>query len=254
MDIENDKTFWSQNKKYGDYFFDIATGKLPEMFCSKSVVEEIKPLYRNGMSILDVACGAGHYLRSLRKHLDRNVDYVGVDKTDFFLQKAKEAFPEIKDRFKKGNIQNIPMKENIFDIVMANNVILHLPPNPIRAIKELIRVSKKYVIIRTVLGHRNYIVQEIRDFRDSKDTSSQDLFNGSNPVDANYFNIYEEDYFYDTINDIDSNLKVRIHKDNRFGEFDTRDNTSDETGTRLINGMQVSGNLILDWRFIIIEK
>ena len=65
---------WNRDKEYGDYFFKRATGQLEEMESSKALCGIISEFYEKGMSLLDVGCGAGHYLRSLRKRLDEDID------------------------------------------------------------------------------------------------------------------------------------------------------------------------------------
>ena len=138
---------------------------------------------------------------------------------------------------------------------MANNILLHIPPPPIKALRELLRVSKKYVIIRTVFGERNYIIQEVltnSDFKINKPDTALFKADGS-PMSFNYFNLYTEIYFRDLIRKLAPKAKVSIVKDLSYKKFNNI-KTTRSTGTKVVNGLQVSGNLLLDWRFIIIEK
>ena len=73
------------------------------------------------------------------------------------------------------------------------------------------------------------------------------------PMSFNYFNLYTEMYFKDLIKKIAPKAKLTIVKDLSYKKFDNR-KTTRSTGTKVVNGLQVSGNLLLDWRFIIIEK
>lgn len=41
--------------------------------------------------------------------------------------------------------------------------------------------------------------------------------------------------------------------DKSFPYFDNTSNTTN-TGTQVWNGLQISGNIILDWKFVVIEK
>lgn len=251
------KNIFEKDKEYGLYFYKRATGKLPEMFSSVALSDQINQFYKKGMKVLDVACGVGHYLTSLRKRVDPEIDYFGVDFTPSYIKLAKKAFKNDKI-FKVGNIEKIPFGDRSFDIVMANNVICHMPPNPLKSISELLRVSKKYVIIRTVFGERNYVVQEISTAKDykagSKNNQPEKVFDRRNvPLSFNYFNIYTEDYFKTAIKTIAPESTVQIIPDRSFKKFDNSGLTRD-TGTKIINGMQVSGSLILDWRFVIIKK
>jgi hypothetical protein len=69
----------------------------------------------------------------------------------------------------------------------------------------------------------------------------------------NYFNIYTEDYLRNIIQSIDVNAKIKIINDDMWEPFDNRELTS-VTGTKVIGNYQVSGNLLLDWKFIVISK
>lgn len=245
---------WDKDKKYGEYFYKMATGKLPNMFCADAIADLVKKIYKKEMAVLDVGCGAGHYLRSLREKVDKNINYTGVDFSPNYIKLAQKAFKNTA-KFKVGAIQNLPFKNNQFDIVTANNIVLHLPPPPLKAFKELLRVSKKHVIIRTVFGERNYIMKEVlsnSDFGINKPDAALFKQDGI-PMSFNYFNLYTENYFKSLINKIAPKAKVNIIKDLSYKQFDNRKSTR-ATGTRVINGLQISGNLLLDWRFIIIEK
>lgn len=246
---------WTEEKDYGDMFFKRATGELPEMESSKSVSNLLKTFYKPGMSLLDVGCGTGHYLRSLQEHLDKNINYNGTDATPYYIELAQKAFnnPAI---FKVGDILNLPYEDKSYDIVMCNNVVMHLPPNLEKPISELIRLSKKYVVIRAMFGDRNYVVREVLTKKDLEfdknetNVSSYDL----EKLNFRYFNMYTESYYRDLINSLAPGSKVTIEKDNNWKPFDNSSDSKTPTATKTMGEFQVSGNLILDWRFIIIEK
>lgn len=80
--------------------------------------------------ILDVGCGDGY----LKKYLDKNTKYTGIDivgNPDIFVNLEKEK---------------IPYPDNFFDCVVCADVLEHLD-NIHQVFDELIRVSKKYVIV-----------------------------------------------------------------------------------------------------------
>lgn len=250
---------WDKMPDYGNTLFKRATGDLEEMQSSISLCNHVAEIYRKGMRLLDVGCGAGHYLRSLRNRIDQHVDYTGVDATSQYVELAKRAFNDVN--FLIGDIQGLPLNNNQFDIVMANNVLLHLPPPPTKALSELIRVSRKYVIVRTVCGERSYIIKEVRTQGEKcAKAGSQhqtgdefDLFDSEgNPKSFNFFNMYTEQYLRTALHSISDELKVNIIKDSS-GYFDNR-KVGGDTATYVSDGKQISGNLILDWRFILIEK
>ena len=54
-------------KKYRELFKLRAEGKLDDMECTKNLYKLLKPLYFNGIKILDVPCGVGHYFRKIKE-------------------------------------------------------------------------------------------------------------------------------------------------------------------------------------------
>ena len=107
----------------------------------KTLAKQVQKL--NISSILDAGAGEGFTLEYLRK---RNIGktYEGID----FLEKAIEIGTKIHPNitFKKGSIYEMPYKENSFDLVLSTEVLEHLE-DPKIALKEIFRVSKKYVLL-----------------------------------------------------------------------------------------------------------
>lgn len=94
-------------------------------------------------NVLDVGCGEGFTLKRLK---DRKIGkkFEGVEYADAAIKLGKELFPEIN--IKKGSIYELPYKDNSFDTVMCTEVLEHLD-DPRKALKELSRVSSKYVVL-----------------------------------------------------------------------------------------------------------
>jgi ubiquinone/menaquinone biosynthesis C-methylase UbiE len=247
---------WDEERHYGELLFKRATGESEEMNSSRSISKVIKEFYRPGMKILDVGCGAGHYLVSLRKIVDPNISYTGLDPTKYYLDLAEKAFGE-SATFKQGGIFDIPFPDSSFDIVICNHVILHMPPENInKAFKELIRVSKRKTVTRTVFGERNYIIREILNHNDLKPEESKTIkYDNFDLTKHNfrYFNMYTPDFIRQMILS-ENNVILEIRDDKDFGSFDNTSKAKINTATKTIGNMQVSGNLILDYKFIITDK
>lgn len=248
---------WDKEKEYGELLFKRATGLSEEMNSSKAVAKLIKTYYRPGMKVLDVGCGAGHYLVSLRNIVDRNIDYTGVDPTAHYLNLARKAFGDTA-AFHEGSIFDLPFADNSFDIVICNHVILHMPPESIeRAFSELIRVSKHYTVTRTVFGERNYIIREILNENDIRPGKDHRVIEYSNfdlsQQNFRYFNMYTADFIQQMIL-VNNKVKLEIRDDRDYTTFDNSKEININTATKTIGEMQVSGNLILDYKFIITNK
>lgn len=94
-------------------------------------------------SILDVGCGEGFTLDKLSEEgIGKKLE--GVDFLKTAIDLGKKAHPKLT--LKQGNIYDLEYKNNSFDLVMATEVLEHLE-DPLKGLKELIRVSKKYLLL-----------------------------------------------------------------------------------------------------------
>jgi len=94
-------------------------------------------------SILDVGCGEGFTLQRLYKNkIGKRLE--GVDFQKSAIEIGTKLHPDLA--LKQGNIYNLEYKDNSFDLVMATEVLEHLD-DPKKGLKELIRVSKKYLLL-----------------------------------------------------------------------------------------------------------
>lgn len=91
-------------------------------------------------SILDVGCGDGYLCYCLHKkyHVE------GVDISEKRINRAKKLYPYI--HFKVGALPELPYSDSSFDLVTAVETLEHVPELD-EAMKELKRVSRKYILI-----------------------------------------------------------------------------------------------------------
>jgi len=94
-------------------------------------------------SILDVGCGEGFTLNRLKeKGIGKKLE--GLEYLKAAIELGKRTYPDIK--IIQGSIYELPYKDNSFDLVLCTEVLEHLE-NPQDALKELVRVSNKYLVI-----------------------------------------------------------------------------------------------------------
>ncbi|MEM2963780.1 MAG: class I SAM-dependent methyltransferase [Candidatus Anstonellales archaeon] len=141
--------------KYRELFRLRAEGKLDHMECTKSLYRLLKPLYFKGIKILDVPCGVGHFFRKLRELGE--IEYLGIDIDPESIRIAKEIWKNAPNaKFQVGDITRLNLSDNSMDIVYCYNLMLHLETYE-AALKELFRVSKRYLFVRSLFGEKTQI-------------------------------------------------------------------------------------------------
>lgn len=255
------RSLWARLRGYGELLRDRASGAAPEMESAKSLCRRLEARYRPGLSVLDVGCGAGHYLRSLRRRLDPEIDYTGVDLTVEFLAMGRNAFGPVP-HLAAAEVLALPFPDRSFDLVVCSNLLLHLPPPPGPVLGELARIARELVLVRTPVGERNYVIQEVREPEELMEEFPGSAPGGSgahagprddDPFDAsgaprhfNHFNLYTKEYLAAAARRAAPGCHIRLEPDRCFEPFDNRSRTT-ATGTRVAGGHQVAGNLLLDW-------
>jgi ubiquinone/menaquinone biosynthesis C-methylase UbiE len=251
---------YTSNKNNAQVYYNRAIGKSPEMEVSKALAKIVKKITKKNYRILDVGCACGHYYKSLKREIKNNFYYTGIDPYKIFLDKAKAAWKNEKNvNFKKGNIFDLPLDNREFDIVVCNNVLLHLPSIE-KPLRELIRVSKKTVILRTVVYDVSYKIQLVYNSKWWKGTNIKpvnEFDKMGNPNSFSYFNIHSFDYLKGLVGKIDKKLKIKFVKDNFFSKKNIQSSIKKEKrplATRVVGDEQFSGCLMQPHYFVIINK
>lgn len=120
----------------------------------KTVIETLKTLGVG--SILDVGCGEGFTLMRLKKE-KIGTKLEGVDAVKASVEMGLKLHPELT--LKMGDTYHLKYADDSFDIVLCTEVLEHLA-KPSDALKELIRVSKKYVLV-TVPNEPGFTISRI---------------------------------------------------------------------------------------------
>lgn len=238
------------DEEYGQVFYRRATGDLPEMESSKAVARVLTDHLRDGDRLLDVGCGAGHYLRSIRRVARGHVGYTGLDGAALYAALGARAFAEEPDAsFLAGDAFSLPFADRVFDVAMSNNVFLHLP-SIARPLRELARVAKRLVVVRTLVGHRSFRIQEVRGTGDEFDDDAT-------PKAFNWYNIYSEAYVHELAARIDRVRAVRITPDRDFDPDRIRDSATalptSSNVTTMVDDWQVNGYVLQPWAFVELD-
>jgi arsenite methyltransferase len=99
---------------------------------------------RKGDRVLDLGSGAGNDVFVVRSIVGEGGSVTGLDFTDEMLARARrnnEKMGYTNVEFVKGDIEQIPLPDNRFDVVISN-CVLNLVPDKHRAYAEIRRVLK----------------------------------------------------------------------------------------------------------------
>ncbi|MDW8146121.1 MAG: class I SAM-dependent methyltransferase [Roseiflexaceae bacterium] len=105
-------------------------------------------------SILDVGAGLGHLLEYVEKR--KGIKGLGIEITDAKIEYARERGIDLR----KGDASDLQFPDKSFDIVVSCEVIEHLPYGVYeKALKEIARVSRKYVLIEVPFDEKRRFVR-----------------------------------------------------------------------------------------------
>ena len=250
---------YSQNDHYSDVHYKRAIGELPEMESSKAIANLLAERIETGESILDIGCGAGHYLRSLLRVIQVPFSYTGVDPYEVFLDKAKRAWASQESAsFFLGWVHDLPLENKSFDFVMCNNVLTHIP-NIIKPLGELIRVCRKQLIIRTPIYGMSYRIQLVYNktwWQYTDVTPDREFDENGDPRAFSYFDIHSKEYFTSAIKRHAPDAKITYIPDDQFDSemIESSANTEHSpVATRIVGGHQATGCILLPHNFVVIE-
>lgn len=133
--------------------------------------------YIKDKKVLDIGCWSGQIEKLAIKDVK---EIVGIDPGKDAIEFAKKQIP--KARFMVGTIDNIPFRNNSFDVVLLLEVLEHTPQGrELVGLKEINRVLKKnaFLLLTTpsnnffsilsdptffLIGHRHYSENKLREF------------------------------------------------------------------------------------------
>jgi len=237
----------------GNSYYKRSTGELPEKEASKSYARFLKrhKLYSKGDTLVDIGCATGHFLRSFRRLLDEKVSYTGIDTHFRFLRWGREVFGVTDTcNFVHCDALNLPFVNNSFDIVIVN--LFHFFPRIDVPLKEAMRIAKKYVVWRTPLGKKaNYMIKFVLDEPFDK---FKILTHDREDVDYSLYMLYTKKYIKGLVDSLGGKVKL-IERDDDFENFDNTAlaDFAHVPATKTVNGIQINGNLVMDWHYIVID-
>lgn len=131
----NPITVDEMDRKLGEY---CGCGRKSDLF-RQFVPPERIPAGR----VLEVGSNVGVQLKILQT-VNPGLELYGLEPMQYALDKGRASYPDIT--FVPGTAFDIPFKDNYFDLVMTNTVLIHIHPGDLpRALAEIHRVSRRYI-------------------------------------------------------------------------------------------------------------
>lgn len=97
-----------------------------------------------GDTVIDLGSGAGNDCFVARHEAGETGKIIGVDFTPIMVKKARKNAEKLgynNVEFREGDIDNMPISDNIGDVIVSN-CVLNLVPNKEKVINEIFRVLK----------------------------------------------------------------------------------------------------------------
>ncbi|WP_066219404.1 arsenite methyltransferase [Formosa haliotis] len=99
---------------------------------------------QNGDTVIDLGSGAGNDCFVARHEVGHEGKVIGIDFTPIMVEKARvnaEKLGYNNVEFREGDIDDMPVNDNVADVVVSN-CVLNLVPNKQKVISEIFRVLK----------------------------------------------------------------------------------------------------------------
>ncbi|TXG38475.1 arsenite methyltransferase [Seonamhaeicola maritimus] len=99
---------------------------------------------KKGDTVIDLGSGAGNDCFVARHETGTEGKVIGVDFTPIMIEKARTNAEKLgynNVEFREGDIDNMPVNENVADVIVSN-CVLNLVPNKQKVIGEIFRVLK----------------------------------------------------------------------------------------------------------------
>lgn len=99
--------------------------------------------FKHVKSMLDVGCGIGHWGQLLSTVLPKHVHITGIEREKLWVNKAQERVKGASKKFEylQGVAESLPFKDNTFDMVTCQTVLIHLADVE-KVLREMLRVLK----------------------------------------------------------------------------------------------------------------
>jgi len=105
-----------------------------------------------GYTVLDAGCGTGRLIPYIKKSAGNSGQIVEMDFSEKMLDIAKKKHSNLNIWFIQSDAQQIPLKKNLFDMVICFALFPHLPDkkNTLKEFKRILKPNHPLVIAHTM--------------------------------------------------------------------------------------------------------
>lgn len=137
---------WQHSRTVRELYIARARDEAEEMTCAAQAAELLQGLARDGESLLDIGCGSGYFLHSLRR---RNIPltYHGIDATRDFIEIGQRELARFG--LPATNLQPLRIEDlqGIADHVLCMNVLSNID-NYHKPLERILKSASRSVILR----------------------------------------------------------------------------------------------------------
>lgn len=142
---------------YQDHYYAEAHAARPPSWHLRRLARRL--VGRDGMDVLDVACGTGEWLRAAA---DRGARVAGIDIAAKAVAVASHQMPE--GRFANGVAEQLPWAERSFDLVTCLGALEHFPDKN-AALREMHRVLRGHGRVLVLVPNAGFLTRRLGLFR-----------------------------------------------------------------------------------------
>lgn len=146
LKVEDVHNYWKNPEDFGNTTEEyLSQNESAKLMCS--LIKKLLGVKKD-KSIIELGCNCGRNLNNLAIEGYTNLSGIDISQKAINLMKAK--YPEIyyNSNIKIDSLEaSLPkIKDNSFDVVFSLAVLMHIPYQSNSIFKEIVRISKQYVI------------------------------------------------------------------------------------------------------------
>jgi cyclopropane fatty-acyl-phospholipid synthase-like methyltransferase len=155
---------WQHSRSVRDLYIARARNEAEEMVCAAQAAEMLQAYALAGETLLDIGCGTGYFLHSLRRR-SVALDYHGIDATKEFIDAGRRELAQFG--LPETHLQSIRIEDlsGKADHVLCMNVLSNID-NFHKPLERLLAAAGKSIILRESIAeqsHYNYVRDEFLD-------------------------------------------------------------------------------------------